>query len=165
MKKLFISSIKSSKIVHIKTSNLKDWKNSKYSTHETGRKARMSLLPFASLWQSSIWALNFWILLNVGLRSSKKRHENSQTLRTMQPRGAATCATRHVPFLSLDLTNFPVCQVNIRSTKTFTCSTGGLSKRTKAKDIRGQLVCLTGGSIPVTMFTRKLFAELTLEIP
>jgi len=45
------------------------------------------------------------------------------------------------------------------SRKTFT---GGLSRRTKAKGICGQLVCLTGGSVPVTMITRKLFAQLTL---
>lgn len=85
----------------------------------------------------------------------------------MQPRGAATCdVARALSFRRFDKFSDLAGQ-HPRSTKTFACSTGGpLKQHTKAKDIRGQLVCLTGGSIPVTMITRKLFAELSLgEIP
>lgn len=75
----------------------------------------------------------------------------------MKPRDS--CYLRCGTCLSKDLTNFLTWQVNVLSTKTFT---GGFSKHTKAKGICGQLVCLTGGSISVTMITWKLFAQLTL---
>jgi len=107
-------------------------------------------------------ALDFWILSNVRIEILKRvtRSWINATSRYNATPGRLLPVMWHVPFLSKDLMNFPTQQITIWFTKTFT---GGLSRHTKAKGIYGQLVCLTGGgSIPVTMITRKLFAQLTL---
>lgn len=119
---------------------------------------RSSFLPHFGKFNG---ALDFRILSNVELRSSKEWHDSridATSIYNATPKRLLPVMW-HVPFLSKDLMNSLTWQATIRSTKTFT---GGLSRHTKAKGICGQLVCLTGGSIPVTMITRKLFAQLTL---